>query len=1040
MLNDKIADIHNKFNMLLAPVVKLPYHQLISSSAHQLISSSAHQLISSSAHQLISSSALALRQTTGLAVTCTLLTSALGLSPARADVGLGFFGYWVEGEEDSTNFDTFESFGTLTLPGTSTPVLSPDGETLDIGAVALNIGNEHGRDGRFMVSDGQRLVTTNGIGVRGGELSVTGAGAIVETSGISVYSKPHRLGKLSIADGGVVRIGGAQPEVVQLVFGQDLYCVRSDGSRRPDADCAYETELEIDGEGSLLELTPPSSGHLGFLNSYADVQTATITISNGGVFRVREATGNYRVYVRCDPIPNSAACTPVYRDAYPGEGNAGPYQAHPDGHLTFNIGAASGEKAVAAGFVDFHKPLPLSGTSQLVFNHTNTDYEFGAAISGTGSVLVENGTTILTHENSYTGGTTITGGTLHVAEGGSIAGNIINNSPNARGLVFAPSEALTYEGVISGTGNLTKEGPGRLTLTSANSYTGGTTVTAGTLRLADGGSVAGDMTVTGGTVQVADGGSIDGATTVSGGALLVNSSLQGITLNDGGVLGGDGTVSGVSVNSGATLAPGNSIGTLNVDGDITLSAGSSYAVEVNRNGEADLLAVDGAVTIDQGAMIHVSAEHGTDTGFYYAPSTAYTILTADGHITGTFGGVTDSFAFLDSALDYRTPNQVILVLERNLTSLADVAVTENQRNVAIAVGNLNASNDVLNAVMGLSADDARSAYDTLSGEIHPSVDGLLIQNSSIGRNAVNNRIHNAFDGVAANEEQAIALNRSDETSETGRPMGWFEGYGHWSEISDTDNTAAIDSQTAGFVVGADIDTLRGWRTGLFGGYGTTSLTLDEQESSGDVGSFLLGAYAGYQLNEFDFRFGASNAWHNVTTNRDVTIGSFSDEVSADYAATTFQAFGEVGYTHTTRLARLEPFSGLALINQRTQDFVEEGDAAALRANSASQAVGVFSLGTRFERQFQVFGSGVTLLNGSLGWRHAFGDVDPAKTMRLDDDAVFAIEGAPVEQDTFLVDVGLRHEIDGVFFDVGYHSAFGDLAQNQGFSINASFTF
>ncbi|MDX8355870.1 autotransporter domain-containing protein, partial [Cognatiyoonia sp. IB215182] len=467
-----------------------------------------------------------------------------------------------------------------------------------------------------------------------------------------------------------------------------------------------------------------------------------------------------------------------------------------------------------------------------------------------------------------------------------------------------------------------------------------------------------------------------------------------------------------------------SIGTLNVDGDITLSAGSSYAVEVNRNGEADLLAVDGAVTIDQGAMVHVSAEHGTDTGFYYAPSTAYTILTADSGITGTFGGVTDSFAFLDSALDYRTPNQVILVLERNLTSLADVAVTENQRNVAIAVSSLNTSNsnDVVNAVLGLSEDDARSAYHTLSGEIHPSVDGLLIQNSSIGRHAVNNRIRSAFDGVAANEEQAVALDRSDETSETGRPMGWFEGYGHWSEISDTDNTAAIDSQTAGFVTGADIDTLRGWRTGLFGGYGTTSLTIDERESSGDVGSFLLGAYAGYQLNEFDFRFGASNAWHNVTINRDVTIGSFSDEVSADYAAITLEAFGEVGYTHTTRFARLEPFSGLALINQRTQDFVEEGDAAALRANSASQAVGVFSLGSRFERQLQSFGSGATLLNGSLGWRHAFGDVDPAKTMRFDDDAVFAIEGAPVEQDTFLVDVGLRHEIDGVFFDAGYHSA------------------
>ncbi len=844
--------------------------------------------------------------------------------------------------------------------------MSPDGETLDIGAVALTIGNEHGNDGRFVVSDGQRLVTSNGIAVRGGEFSVAGPGAIVETSGISVYSKPHRLGKLSIADGGVVRIGGAQPEVVQLVFGQDLYCVRSDNSRRPDSDCAYETELEIDGEGSLLELTPPSSGHLGFLNSYADVQTATITISNGGMFRVREATGNYRVYVRCDPIPGSAACTPVYRDASQGEANAGPYQSHPDGHLTFNIGAASGQDAVAAGFVDFHKPLPLSGISELVFNHTNTDYRFGASISGPGSVLVENGTTILTHENSYTGGTTITGGTL---------------------------------------------------------------------RLADGGSIASDTTINGGTLQVDDGGSITGNTTVSGGVVLVNGSLYAVTLNDGGVLGGDGTVGAVTANNGSTLAPGNSIGALNVEGDITLSAGSSYAVEINRNGEADLLAVDGAVTIDQGAMVHVSAEHATDTGFYYAPSTAYTILTADSHITGTFGGVTDSFAFLDSALDYRTPNQVILVLERNLTSLADVAVTENQRNVAIAVSSLNASNDVLNAVMGLSADDARSAYDSLSGEIHPSVDGLLLQDSSLGRTAVNNRLRSAFDGVVPNEQQAIAQDRSGGSS-----MGWFEGYGQWSEISETDDTAAIDSQTVGFFAGVDTQNRRGWQVGLFAGYGNSSVTVDTREASGDANSFTLGAYAGYQLNDFDFRFGASNAWHKVTTDRTVTVGGFSDELSADYAANTFQAFGEVGYTHTTQLARIEPFTGLALINQRTHDFVEEGGAAALSTGTSSHSVGVFSLGTRFERQLQIVGSDATLLNGSLGWHRALGDLDPVKTMRFNDSSIFDVAGTPVEKDTLLVELGLRHQVDGVLFDLSYYSVFGDLAQNQGFSIDASIRF
>ncbi|MDX8355825.1 hypothetical protein SLH47_26035 [Cognatiyoonia sp. IB215182] len=45
MLDRKITNIRNKFNMLLALVVKLPYYQLISLSAYQLISLSAYQLI-----------------------------------------------------------------------------------------------------------------------------------------------------------------------------------------------------------------------------------------------------------------------------------------------------------------------------------------------------------------------------------------------------------------------------------------------------------------------------------------------------------------------------------------------------------------------------------------------------------------------------------------------------------------------------------------------------------------------------------------------------------------------------------------------------------------------------------------------------------------------------------------------------------------------------------------------------------------------------------------------------------------------------------
>ena len=90
-------------------------------------------------------------------------------------------------------------------------------------------------------------------------------------------------------------------------------------------------------------------------------------------------------------------------------------------------------------------------------------------------------TLTLTGANAYTGGTTISGGTLQLGDGaannGSVVGNIVNNAA----LAFANPSSQTYGGVISGSGALYADGPGTLTLTGANAYTGGTTISGGTL-------------------------------------------------------------------------------------------------------------------------------------------------------------------------------------------------------------------------------------------------------------------------------------------------------------------------------------------------------------------------------------------------------------------------------------------------------------------------------------------------------------------------------------------------------------------------------
>ena len=121
---------------------------------------------------------------------------------------------------------------------------------------------------------------------------------------------------------------------------------------------------------------------------------------------------------------------------------------------------------------------------------------FDGMISGSGSLVQSGtGTTILTGSNSYSGGTTISAGTLQIGDGGtsgSIAGDVVDNSM----LAFDRSDTLAFGGVISGSGSLLQAGTGTTILTGANSYTGGTTISAGTLQIGDGGttgSITGDV-------------------------------------------------------------------------------------------------------------------------------------------------------------------------------------------------------------------------------------------------------------------------------------------------------------------------------------------------------------------------------------------------------------------------------------------------------------------------------------------------------------------------------------------------------------------
>ncbi|CAN5480756.1 hypothetical protein BH09VER1_BH09VER1_53700 [soil metagenome] len=281
------------------------------------------------------------------------------------------------------------------------------------------------------------------------------------------------------------------------------------------------------------------------------------------------------------------------------------------GNLAFgsaegNVNTGAGQTLTVTGTVTGTGDLVKSGAGTLQLNGTNSSY--GATFVNTGTLKAGatdaiGSSSAVTMSNVSGAALDITGFNTSIGSltgGGTTGGNVTLGAATLT-IGMNNTSPAAYAGVISGAGGqLAKAGTGTQTLSNANTYTGATTVNAGTLVLSGSGSVN-----TSSGIAVSAGAKFVNNSTVAVNAGLV--TLAGSGTGSRAVLGGGSSFTGALTldNIGDTLAPGNSPGIATFTSTQNWGA-FSYDWETNNfvgttvGTDYDTIAITGALTLSGG--------------------------------------------------------------------------------------------------------------------------------------------------------------------------------------------------------------------------------------------------------------------------------------------------------------------------------------------------------------------------------------------------------------------------------------------------------
>jgi uncharacterized protein with beta-barrel porin domain len=635
-------------------------------------------------------------------------------------------------------------------------------------------------------------------------------------------------------------------------------------------------------------------------------------------------------------------------------------------------------------------------------------YTLQGLLTNSGAVTVASGATL---DASAGGVTNPAGGTISVAAGGTVRDDLNNAGAVSNAGVYVANIA-TNTGTVTNnglwTGNVASNSG---TITNNLTWTG-TISNAGTFSNNTGATVSGLLTNTAGTTT--NNGALNGGASVSGGTFT-----------------GTGTVTNLAV-SGGTFAPGTGTpGTfMTVTGNLALQSGAMYLVTLNPTT---------STTTNVGGTASLN---GTAAAVYFAGnyiSKKYTILTAAGGVTGTFGSLVNSNvpANFTSTLSYDANHAYIdltLNFVPNPAPNFGSGLNVNQQNVANTLVNFfNTTGGIPLAFGSLTPTGLTIASGELgTGIIQSAIKAddmflnLLLDPMVAGRAGGFASAPQAERFAEDDEVLAYAAKRSTPGERDAYAMAtkapylapqpvsrwsvWGAAYGGAAAI---DGNAVVGSHDLkarvwGVVGGADYKVTPDALVGFALAGGGTNYSLSDALGNGRSDLFQAGMFGRQNIGSAYLSAALAYGWHDVTANRTLALPG-GDVLQARFRAETFSGRFEGGYRFATSYAGITPYVAAQAISFHLPGYAEQvlGGAGTFALNYAGQTTTATrtELGLRSDRSFAMQ-DGIFTLRGRAAWAHDYNnDRSVTAVFQTLPGTSFVVNGARANPDAALVSAG-----------------------------------